>query len=240
MSVYSIRERDLLKSLYLIFSQHSNFMVEFDGLLRGSVRAMVAAIEAKDPYTSRHSWRVAEYALILGRGLGLSHDELKILELGALLHDVGKIGVPDAVLTKPGKLTQDEYEAMKKHPLLSAAIVANIEWLAEVVPIVKYHQERVDGLGYPEGLRGERIPKFARMVYVADSFDAMTSDRPYRKAMSLREAFMELERNAGKQFDSDFVKVFVGEYQKKSSSLSVFFPPPPQHVMRKRKKALGG
>ncbi len=239
MSVYSIRESELLKSLYLIFLRDSNLMGEFDGLLRDSVRAMVAAIEAKDPYTHEHSWRVAEYALILGRGLRLSHDELKMLELGALLHDIGKIGVPDAVLTKPGKLTQDEYEAMKKHPLLSAAIIANIEWLKDVVPIVKYHQERVDGLGYPEGLRGDKIPKFSRMVYVADSFDAMTSDRPYRKAMSLKEAFMELERNAGKQFDSDFVKVFVGEYQKKrdTSRISAFFPPPSE---KKRKKALGG
>lgn len=236
MSVYSIRERELLKSLYLIFSRHSNLTTEFDGLLRDSVRAMVAAIEAKDPYTHEHSWRVAEYALILGRGLRLSHDELITLELGALLHDIGKIGVPDAVLVKPGKLTEDEYKMMKKHPLLSAAIVSNMEWLADVVPIVKCHQERVDGLGYPAGLRGEEIPKFSRMVYVADSFDAMTSDRPYRKAMSLKEAFMELERNAGKQFDSDFVKVFVGEYQKKkeSSRLSEFFPP-----QKKRKKAIG-
>lgn len=231
MTVASIREQRLL-------SQYANLKNQFDGLLRDTVRAMVAAIEAKDPYTSGHSWRVSEYALFLGRGAGLSEEELIWLELGALLHDVGKIGVPDAVLTKPDKLSAEEYELMKKHPVISAVILNHIEWLRDVVPIVKYHQERMDGLGYPEGLRGEKIPKLARMVYVVDSFDAMTSDRPYRKAMSAQEAFMELERNQGKQFDPDFVKIFMQEYQKRRQTppISVFFPPLPE---KRRKKAVG-
>lgn len=210
----------------------------FDRLLREAVLAMIATIEAKDSYTHGHSWRVSEYALLLGRGVGLSETELIQLELGALLHDVGKIGVPDAILVKPDKLSEEEYKLMKKHPLISVAIISHIGWLSDVVPIVKHHQERVDGLGYPDGLRGEKIPKFARMVYVADSFDAMTSDRPYRKGMSLQEAFMELEKNQGRQFDSDFVKIFIREYKKRQQSayLSAFFPPLPE---KKRKKAVG-
>ncbi len=203
MSVYSLKERKLLDSLHT--------------LLREAVRAIISALEAKDPYTHGHSIRVSEYALLIGEGLGLSQEELFNLELGALLHDIGKIGTPEHILLKPGRLTKEEFEIMKKHPVQSAEILSHIELLKEVVPIVKYHQERIDGRGYPDGLKGEDIPLLSRIVYIADAFDAMTSDRPYRKALPLEHAYDELLRCRGEQFDPKLVSIFIEAHQSKKS-----------------------
>ncbi|MBI2646071.1 MAG: HD domain-containing protein, partial [Deltaproteobacteria bacterium] len=151
MSVYSLKERKLMDSVNTLF--------------REAVKAIVSALEAKDPYTYGHSLRVSEYALLMGEAIKLSKEDLLTLELGALLHDIGKIGTPDHILLKPGHLTEEEFEIMKKHPVQSAEILSHIELLKDVVPIVKYHQERMDGLGYPDGLKGEQIPLLCRIVY---------------------------------------------------------------------------
>lgn len=186
-----------------------------DQLLKDCVRSIISALEAKDPYTYGHSLRVAEYALLMGRGFGLCEDDLILLELGALLHDIGKIGTPDHILLKPGPLTTQEFEVMKKHPIQSAEILSHIELLKEVVPIVRSHQERVDGKGYPDHLKGEEIPLLSRMVYIADAFDAMTSDRPYRSAWTDDKAYAELRNCIAIQFDEKLTKIFIEEHRKK-------------------------
>ena len=186
-------------------------------LFREAVKAIVSALEAKDPYTYGHSLRVSEYALLMGEALKLGKEDLVTLELGALLHDIGKIGTPDHILLKAGHLTKEEFEIMKKHPVQSAEILSHIELLKDVVPIVKYHQERMDGLGYPDGLKGEQIPLLCRIVYIADAFDAMTSDRPYRQALPLQQAYDELVRCSGEQFDPKLVPLFIQAHQSKKS-----------------------
>src|SRR3989338_7557409 len=221
MSVYSLQERKLMDSL--------------NTLSREAVKAIVSALEAKDPYTYGHSLRVSEYALLMGEALKLGKEDLVTLELGALLHDIGKIGTPDHILLKPGQLKKEEFEIMKKHPVQSAEILSHIELLKEVVPIVKYHQERMDGLGYPDGLKGKQIPLLARAVLIADAFDAMTSDRPYRKALPENTAYEELIRCSGDQFDEELVKIFIAEHKKKKHlpSESHFF------IKKPKRKAVG-
>jgi len=228
MGVYSLKEKGLLKDLQKITDK-------YEALLRDTVNAIIAALAAKDIVTGGHAVRVSHYAVMIGRALNFSQKELMRLELGALLHDVGKIGIPDNILMKPGPLTASEFEAMKKHPVMSADILSKIKPLKEILPIVRHHQEKFDGSGYPDGLKGEAIPFYARITYVADAFDAMTADRPYRKAFTEKVAINELEKNAGIQFDPKIVKVFVKAYQKYKgeASLSEFFP------IRKRKKAVG-
>lgn len=173
------------------------------------IRAFSQALEAKDNHTGWHCDRMVTYALAIGRHLGLSPEKMTLLRYAAVLHDVGKIGVPDSILKKPGKLTDDEYEMMKTHPHKGAEMIRDIEFLAPVAPLVYYHQERYDGKGYPSGLQGEEIPLEARIVAVLDAFDAMTSDRPYRKAMPVEKATAELKRYSNRQFDPRIVEVFT-------------------------------
>jgi len=183
-------------------------------LFREAVKAIVSALEAKDPYTYGHSLRVSEYALLMGEAIKLGKEDLITLELGALLHDIGKIGTPDHILLKSDRLTKEEFEIMKKHPVQSAEILSHIELLKDVVPIVKYHQERIDGLGYPDGLKGEQIPLLCRIVYIADAFDAMTSDRPYRRRkLAVEEALEEIRNNSGSQFDPHIAHIFAKTIQ---------------------------
>jgi putative nucleotidyltransferase with HDIG domain len=186
---------------------------ELDQLFLDAIAAIVAALEVKDGYTHGHSIRVAEYAIMMGKALSLQPWDLKKLELGALLHDIGKLGVPDAILNKNGKLTKEEFEVMKKHPLQSAHICSQIELLKDVVPIVKHHHERIDGLGYPDGLSDNKISLLTRVVFVVDAFDAMTSHRPYRKALTVAQAYEELLRCAGSQFDARLVQLFIKEHK---------------------------
>ncbi len=181
----------------------------FPELLFECLRAIVSSLEEKDSYTHGHSLRVAEYAVILGEALELSESELRDLELSALLHDIGKIGIPDYVLLKPGRLTKSEFEIMKSHPVRTARILEKISALDRIIPGVKYHHERWDGLGYPDGLRGEEIPLFARIILIADTYDAMTSTRPYRLALDKSVAFEELRRCSGTQFDGQLVETFI-------------------------------
>ena len=173
-----------------------------------TVTALAEAVEKRDPYTGGHLRRVVAYSLLLGRELGLDSEALEGLALGATLHDIGKIGVPDQVLLKPGKLDDEEAAAMRRHPEDGAEIVSRIESLAGILPIVRSHHERIDGRGYPDGLAGEAIPLAARIVAVADTFDAMTTSRPYRQALAYDIAAQEIVRHAGVQHCSTVVSVF--------------------------------
>ncbi len=175
-----------------------------------TIKALAAAIDAKDPYTRGHSSRVAGYSELIATHLDCSSDERRAIKIAAYLHDIGKIGIEEQILVKPGDLTQKEREIVRDHPNISARILASVAFLKETVPMVSGHHEWFDGRGYPRGLVGAEIPLGARVIAVADSFDAMTSDRPYRKALRHEEALEELLAMAGTQFDAGIVKVFVG------------------------------
>jgi putative nucleotidyltransferase with HDIG domain len=175
----------------------------------GAIRALAAALDARDPYTAGHSERVSVLAVAIGRALRLPEAELEVLRLGALLHDIGKIGVPDEVLRKPGPLTPAEYDAIKQHPGRGARILRSVPFLSRHIPIVELHHERPDGRGYPRGLRDEDIPLAARIVHVADAYDAMTSARAYRRAMPSGEALRELWRCAGTEFHAEIVNALA-------------------------------
>jgi putative nucleotidyltransferase with HDIG domain len=177
-------------------------------LYRASVEVLAATIDAKDPYTHDHSRKVARYARLLAEALGCSPEEVEQIELAGLLHDVGKIGVPDPILRKPGRLTPEEWELMKAHARLGADILAAHPALRPIVPLVRHHHERWDGRGYPDGLEGSQIPLGAAIIGLADAFDTMTSDRPYRRAMPIAAAVEELERCSGTQFHPDVVATF--------------------------------
>jgi putative nucleotidyltransferase with HDIG domain len=173
-----------------------------------TVTAFADAVERRDPYTGGHLHRVVAYSLLLGHELGLPDSELERLRLGATLHDIGKIGVPDGVLLKPGPLDAPEAEIMRRHTLDGVAIVSRIESLRPLVPIVRSHHERLDGNGYPDGLTGERIPLAARIVAVADTFDAMTTSRPYRRALVAETAAGEIRRVTGSHLCPGVVGAF--------------------------------
>jgi diguanylate cyclase (GGDEF)-like protein len=174
-----------------------------------TVEALANALEAKDEYTSSHARWITDMALDVGRELGLDATSLKRLELGALFHDIGKIGVPSSILLKPGPLTEEEWEIIKTHPEVGARILAPIDRLADVRPVVRHCHEHFDGSGYPDGKREDAIPMESRIILVVDAFHAMTSDRPYRKAMPLQEACRRLRENAGSQFDPEVVEAFM-------------------------------
>jgi putative nucleotidyltransferase with HDIG domain len=174
---------------------------ETDAAYVGAIRALAAALDARDTYTAGHSERVSTLAVAIGRQMGLDETELDVLRLGALLHDIGKIGISDAILSKAGALTDEEFEVIKGHPLLGAQILRTVDFLEPHLPIVELHHEQPDGHGYPYGLRGEQIPVLARIVHVADAFDAMTTARAYRVGRPASEALTELWRHAGTQFD---------------------------------------
>jgi len=173
-----------------------------------TIAALATAVEARDPYTSGHSQDVTQLATATAQEMGLSAAEIENLRMAGLLHDIGKIGVPDSVLNKPSRLTSAERIMINSHPIISAEIVGKIEALAHLVPIIRHHHERWDGTGYPDGRKGEDIPLLARILAVADGFEAMTSERPYRAPMSTQEALAELQEGAGKQWDPTIVKVF--------------------------------
>ncbi|MEW6229767.1 MAG: HD-GYP domain-containing protein [Bacillota bacterium] len=171
--------------------------------------ATAALIEMRDPLTAGHSSRVGRCAAIIAHEMGLITDIQKALRLAGLVHDIGKIDIPKTCLQKPGKLTETEMSVVRKHPVLSYEIVAAVPGLQSIANIVLHHHERIDGNGYPHGLAGERIPLGSRILCVADSFDAMVTDRAYRPAMSVEDALAELERCAGTQFDPAVVQAFT-------------------------------
>jgi HD-GYP domain-containing protein (c-di-GMP phosphodiesterase class II) len=178
-------------------------------LLLQTLTTLVQMVELRDDYTGSHTQRVTDYALLLAEELRLPAEECAHLRCGTPLHDLGKVGIGDQLLQKPGPLTKDEMEGMKTHTTKGSALLESIPGLAPLLPIVRSHHERWDGTGYPDGLAGERIPRLARVVAIADAFDAMTTDRPYRAALPADQAFTEIERRAGTQFDPAYVRAFL-------------------------------
>ena len=174
-----------------------------------SIQTVRYTVEAKDTYTRGHSDRVSEYSVLIGEKLGLNEEDLRRLRIGGLFHDVGKIGVPDNILQKNGKLSDDEYSEIKNHPTIGAHILSSASIFQDIIPIVKHHHERFDGRGYPGQLKGEEIPYLARIAAVADSFDAMTSRRVYRDSLPINVVIEEIEKNKGTQFDPSVADAFL-------------------------------
>ena len=174
------------------------------------VQALANAIDAKDTYTNGHSGRVAKYSKEIAKRFGYSPEKLRTIYMMGLLHDVGKIGVPDAVINKPAKLTDDEFDIIKNHPVLGARILKEIKELPELVTGARWHHERYDGKGYPDGLAGEDIPEEARIIAVADAYDAMTSNRSYRRSLPQEVVRKEIEGGRGTQFDPVFADIMLG------------------------------
>ncbi len=182
---------------------------DLQGAYESTLQALVTALDFRDNETQGHSSRVVEYAVLIARRMGIDGAQLDWMRQGAILHDVGKIGVPDAILKKPGKLSPEEWEEMKKHPEMGYQMLKHIHFLEPALDIVLCHQERWDGSGYPRGLKGEEIPLGARIFAVVDTFDAMTSDRPYRPALSILTARDEVRKFSGVQFDPRTAEVFL-------------------------------
>jgi HD-GYP domain-containing protein (c-di-GMP phosphodiesterase class II) len=174
-----------------------------------TVNALIQAVEARDAYTRGHTERVTRMAKAMGRNMGLTEETLFVVEIASLLHDIGKIGIPDAILLKPAGLTRDEYEIMKSHPTLGARILAGIPGLESVVRVVLHHHEMVDGRGYPDGLAGEDIPLGSRIIAASDTYLSMAEDRPYRPAQTLNAVIQELRRVAGRQLDPNVVDAML-------------------------------
>jgi len=176
-----------------------------------SVKVLVGAIDAKDPYTRGHSDRVRKMSTEMGTKLGFDEKRLESLEYGALLHDIGKIGIKDEVLQKQSSLNPEEYQNIQEHPLIGVKIVEGIDFFKDKITMIRHHHEHFNGNGYPDGLAGEAIPVEARIIAVADTFDAMTSGRPHRGRMPMEDVLMELEKEKGKKFDPHILEVFLSE-----------------------------
>jgi HD-GYP domain-containing protein (c-di-GMP phosphodiesterase class II) len=193
--------------------KNAQYVDQLETDFQTTLRLLANAIELRDHYTVGHTWRVTNFSVALAGELGYDEEKLKEVEMGGVLHDIGKIGVPDAILCKPGKLTDDEYEVMKVHPTKGADLMEDCKRLEPLIPYCKYHHERYDGRGYPEKLAGEEIPIQGRIVAVADTFDAMTSNRPYRKGLDPEIAIAEIEKNKGSQFDPECADAFIRAYR---------------------------
>ena len=182
------------------------------------VYSLAAAVEAKDPYTEAHTLRVAERARRIGARMGLSAEEQDVLYRGGIIHDIGKIGVPDSILLKPGQLDYEERVKMNLHPIIGDNIVAPLQSSADLRPVIRHHHERYDGTGYPDRLASDQIPLLARIVSVCDAYDALVSDRPYRDHLSHEDAVAVLQNGAGKQWDPQIVKLVVDEIRCQAAS----------------------
>ena len=204
-----ISNAERLTAQMSIALENARLYEDIKDLFLSTVRALAHAIDAKSPWTSGHSERVTKYAVMLGKETGLPESELEKLELAGLLHDIGKIGTFDVVLDKPEKLNKEEFELVKKHPGKGVAILEPIKQLRDILPAINHHHEKLDGSGYPDGLKGDEIPLLAKILCITDSYDSMTADRPYRPAPGKEYAISELKRCAGTQFDPELAKAFM-------------------------------
>ncbi len=182
---------------------------ELEEMFFQTAASLAEVIEKRDPYTGGHTQRVTRYSLAVAKYLSLEPEELRRLRIASVLHDIGKIGIDDQILRKPTQLDTREVDLIRRHPKMGAEIIGHIKQLKEIIPGVKYHHEHMNGKGYPEGLMGEGIPMIARIVAVADTYDAITTDRPYRKALSKETAISELKKGSGTQFDQKVVEAFL-------------------------------
>lgn len=175
-------------------------------------RALLQALRARDPYTYGHCRRVGRYARLLAQAAGLNEFEQRVVEFSAMFHDIGKVGIPDSILLKEGRLNEEEEKIMREHPIKSVEIIqplATVPFFKATIPGIRFHHERVDGIGYPDGIKGDHIPLNARIILISDTFDAMTTTRSYRKGMPVDLAYKELKLFSGRQFDQKLVQVFL-------------------------------
>lgn len=204
--------KTIVKQNNILIRQNAELEISnklLDDSYKSTVIAMSNAVDARDPYTAGHSSRVSKISIMIAREMNLDNSFIETLEYGTLFHDIGKIGIPDNILNKPGKLTYEEFEQIKKHPELGYKILSNVAFLNESLPLITHHHERYDGNGYPNQLIGKDIPLGSRIIAIADTFDAMTSDRPYRQALSTEIAITEIVKNSGSQFDPNIVDYFL-------------------------------
>ncbi len=201
----------------LLLEKYNIYKKEYEYML-STIKSLITALEARDQYTKGHTQRVSEYAVRLGKHLGLSKYALDDLEIGANLHDVGKIGVRDDILLKPGRLSDEEYAKIQEHAIIGAEILRPLKLLENVIPLILFHHERWDGRGYPSMIKGDKIPLGARIIALADTYDAITSDRPYRKALSKEDALQIIRENLGKQFCPETGKAFLEMMTKESGA----------------------
>jgi putative nucleotidyltransferase with HDIG domain len=209
---YRKEDLEFLRSIGFILApliENVHLYHELKHAFYNTVQALAETLDKRDPYTGGHTRRVMRYSLAIGRYMGLDKGMLENLELAAILHDIGKIGVRDQILLKNDSLDRDEKDTMNHHPQYGAEILGHVEQMRDVIPGVRSHHEKYDGTGYPDHLRGPDIPLIARIIAVADTYDAMTTDRPYRKAMSAQEALAALRENQGPQFDREIVEKFM-------------------------------
>ena len=204
--------KTMLKQNDELIEQKTEIKISYNKLddsYKCTVLALSNAVDARDPYTAGHSMRVSKISLLISEEMKMTDEDSRILEYAALFHDIGKIGIPDDILNKREKLTDDEYNLIKNHPDIGVNILGEIAFLLNSLPLIKHHHERFDGKGYPSGIIGEEIPLCARIIAIADTYDAMTSDRPYRRGFSHAAAVQEILENKGAQFDGTLVDVFM-------------------------------
>ena len=208
-SFTNLRFLETINSDLAVIVHRMHLMKDVQSAYLTAIKSLTSALEAKDAYTAGHSERVAYYAQMMAENLHLPKEEVRVIKEAAYLHDIGKIGLDDGILTKSGKLSEEEHRQIELHTIYGAQIIEKASFLKKAVPIVLYHHEDYDGSGYPEKLKSEQIPLGARILAICDTFDAMTSDRPYRRALSVEETLTELKRQSGRQFDPELVKIFV-------------------------------
>ncbi|MBI5639014.1 MAG: HD domain-containing protein [Nitrospirae bacterium] len=220
--MFDEEDRDVLFALanqVAIAVENANLYKELKDTFYGTAQALAETIEKRDPYTGGHTQRVMNYSLAIGREMALPAREMENLKLAAILHDIGKIGIRDSILLKNGRLDPEEVQMMNQHTAFGSEILSHVNQLREVIPGVRGHHEKYDGTGYPDHLTGAGIPRIARIIAVADTYDAMTTDRPYRKGLSRQTALDELKRYAGIQFDGEMVENFMRCFSEEGGSL---------------------
>ena len=205
VSALSYQVALLLQNYHLYTNTHINYF--------NTIKALVLAMEARDPYTKGHSERVTEYALVIANDMGLRPEQVQMIKYCGALHDVGKIAISDTILNKKGSLTRAEKMQIERHPVEGAAVISPLTFLRDGVSLIKYHHEKFDGSGYPDGLKADKIPITARILACADAYDAMTSDRAYKHRLTRDQAITELRNNAGTQFDPQVTDIFIKSLQ---------------------------